>query len=166
MAFCAFFFSSRLVKRVAGEIYKVAICLNYLALFAISGLLLPYRFRILSNALALSWLNSLYCFEYTWASRQWSVDKTLGVIESHWAYFLGFGLPGTLLTLWFPHIISSGLYSLLFPFYVVAACYANPKPPITGLGPKFAWIPNSLPIFRLAKLLTSSTVRVCKFIND
>eukprot|EP01047_Picozoa_sp_COSAG01_P044086 COSAG01_NODE_3962_length_5492_cov_71.874281_2_plen_189_part_00 len=40
-----------------------------------------------------TWLYSLYCFEYRWSLRGWSLQRQLRTVEAHWAFFGGFGTP-------------------------------------------------------------------------
>jgi etoposide-induced 2.4 mRNA len=46
--------------------------------------------------------------------------------ETHWAYFLGFGLPFTALTYFFTPLVSAATFALLFPFFVIIATSAKP----------------------------------------
>lgn len=68
----------------------------------------------------LSWLYSLYCFEYKWSLAGWSLERRLAHLEQNWAYFAGFGSPFTLATFFVPNFVSKGIFALLFP--VVRAC--------------------------------------------
>ena len=73
----------------------------------------------------LSWLYSLYCFEYKWSLAGWSLERRLAHLEQNWAYFAGFGSPFTLATFFVPNFVSKGIFALLFP--VVRQCRSNPS---------------------------------------
>ena len=69
----------------------------------------------------MSWSFALYAFDYKWALRGWNVATRFDHVERHWAFFLGFGLPCTLLTILFPYFISYGVYSYMFPLFILLA---------------------------------------------
>ena len=67
-------------------------------------------------------LNALYSFEYKWYNQGLELHKRLSFIESHWPYFLGFGMPLALITS-YPEsqVVSGCVFSILFPLFLVSA---------------------------------------------
>merc|ERR1711997_763008 len=55
-------------------------------------------------------LNALYSFEYKWYNQGLELHKRLSFIESHWPYFLGFGMPLALITSYPESQVVSFLY--------------------------------------------------------
>eukprot|EP00045_Choanoeca_perplexa_P022442 m.9567 g.9567 ORF g.9567 m.9567 type:complete len:317 (-) comp9448_c0_seq1:58-1008(-) len=72
------------------------------------------------------WISSLYCFEYSWINAGWSLQTRVEYFETHWAFFLGFGLPFTAATFFLPFMVSVATYSLIFPLMVISATSAHP----------------------------------------
>jgi etoposide-induced 2.4 mRNA len=74
-------------------------------------------------------LYSFYAFEYAWIYANLKVKERVERIESNWPYFLGFGLPLTILStqLSQSRIMNECIFSILFPFAIVAATSVNLK---------------------------------------
>ncbi|CAF1323777.1 unnamed protein product [Adineta steineri] len=71
-------------------------------------------------------LYSFYAFEYAWIYANLTVKQRVERIELYWPYFLGFGLPLTLLSTYFKSVIvNECIFSILFPFAIVAATSVN-----------------------------------------
>ncbi|CEG68663.1 hypothetical protein RMATCC62417_04876 [Rhizopus microsporus] len=71
---------------------------------------------------------SYYCFEYKWMKHDWSIEKRLTFAEEHWSYYLGFGLPGTILTFFLSTLKASAVFALIYPTYIIMASAARPQP--------------------------------------
>src|SRR5690606_5699131 len=86
----------------------------------------PYLNKLLGN-ICLCLLYSFYAFEYAWIYGNLNVKQRVERIELYWPYFLGFGLPLTILsTLLFKSMITNEcIFSILFPFAIVAATSVN-----------------------------------------
>ncbi|CAF0998430.1 unnamed protein product [Rotaria sp. Silwood1] len=72
-------------------------------------------------------LYSFYAFEYAWIYANLNVKQRVERIETYWPYFLGFGFPLTMLSTQFfkSIIINECIFSILFPFAIVAATSVN-----------------------------------------
>lgn len=44
--------------------------------------------------------NSYYAFEAQWLKSGWGLNERIQYLEQRWSYFLGFGLPITLISYW------------------------------------------------------------------
>lgn len=123
------------------ELYR-AILVAFFLLQTVLSYLIPVIGPV-TSFIHLSWLYSLYCFEYKWSLAGWSLEKRLGHLEQNWydgallgycyqavvsgvlsvvvscctvrAYFAGFGSPFTLATFFVPNFVSKGIFALLFP---------------------------------------------------
>ena len=80
-----------------------------------------------SYFLHLCLLNSMYCFEYKWFSQGFDLAHRIQFIEQNWLYFFAFGVPLTLVTSLGSTTVECGsIFSILFPFFIVAANQAQP----------------------------------------
>ncbi|XP_063721118.1 etoposide-induced protein 2.4 homolog [Symsagittifera roscoffensis] len=107
---------------------------------------LSYLFSIFH----LSLLYSLYAFEYIWWAQRHDAKDRLIRIQSNVPYFLGFGLPLTLLSSAHHSALINGcVYSILFPFLILSAFEAQPpvfmEPATSDV--EGAAVPKQLPIF-------------------
>jgi etoposide-induced 2.4 mRNA len=91
-------------------------------------LMIPIRVvNIVCGNICLCLLYSFYAFEYAWIYGNLNVKQRVERIELYWPYFLGFGLPLTILStqIFSSMIVNECIFSILFPFAIVAATSVN-----------------------------------------
>ncbi|KAF4669469.1 Etoposide induced 2.4 mRNA [Perkinsus chesapeaki] len=111
---------------------------------------IPYIGTFL-NLTSMCLLISTYSFEYRWVYLGWESHVRLRFVERHWAYFIGFGIPSTILCSLFPRFIDNGVFSMLFPICIMTAVAARPKGMAT-LG--------KLPIFAAVECITGVLIKM------
>jgi etoposide-induced 2.4 mRNA len=95
----------------------------------------------------LSWIYSFYCWEFRWSLNGQTIHKQRKVLETNWAYYCGFGLTFTCLTVYFPGLFSYGIWALLFPVFLLTS--------ITAECPEVGENAFRLPIFYLPSIVTA-----------
>ncbi|CAH0477242.1 unnamed protein product [Peronospora belbahrii] len=133
---------SRVTDMIRDEMYRAI-----LVAFFLLQTVLSYLIPVVGPAMSfvhLSWLYSLYCFEYKWSLAGWSLERRLAHLEQNWAYFAGFGSPFTLATFFVPNFVSKGIFALLFPVFLLLAIACNP----VSEGDQTV---EKLPIFRFSR---------------
>lgn len=112
-----------LVNRVTNEIYRIFLVIFFLLQITVLGVI-PFVGKIV-KILHISFLYSLYCFEYKWGTDSYLM-KNLAFFEVNSAYFMGFGFIFAVSTNYFPFLLSTGLYAVFFPFFLLTAIRATP----------------------------------------
>ncbi|CAF0751921.1 unnamed protein product [Didymodactylos carnosus] len=94
---------------------------------------IPYLNTIFGYG-SLCLLYSFYAFEYSWIYKGYPIRDRVKRIEQYWPYFIGFGLPLTLLSTQLSKslIINECIFSILFPFAIVAATLVSYTKQIKG----------------------------------
>jgi len=105
------------------------------------------------NIVVLSWLYSLYCFDFKWP--HWTLSARLKYIENNWAYFVGFGFvaggPFQIAAYFLGFWVSYAVFWLLFPIFIISAIGAKNLPQEVNTDNK-----QSIALFRLTKWLNKS----------
>jgi len=112
-----------LATRVTNEIYRIFLVIFFFIQFTLLGIL-PFIGPIM-KILHISFLYSLYCFEYKWGTDSYLM-KNLAFFEVNFSYFIGFGFVFAVTTNYFPFLLSTGLYAVFFPFFLLTATRATP----------------------------------------
>uniref|UniRef100_W8C9T8 Etoposide-induced protein 2.4 n=1 Tax=Ceratitis capitata TaxID=7213 RepID=W8C9T8_CERCA len=87
---------------------------------------IPYIGVVLSN-FHLCLLHALCSFEYKWFNMGWELHRRLSYIENNWPYFIGFGLPLTILTNLSESFILNGCaFCVFFPLFILSGYEAIP----------------------------------------
>nr|CAG4645534.1 EOG090X06IP [Lynceus sp. MCZ IZ 141354] len=114
-------------KLIADVLFSTIIQALFLVQAMILGFLPIPGLNTALSLLHMCLLYSLYSFEYRWYHMGWELPKRLTYIELHWPYFLGFGLPLTLVT-YLPSsfLVSGCVFSILFPVFIISGNEAQP----------------------------------------
>jgi len=82
-------------------------------------------------------------FAYKWGTEAQNFKRIISFFEKHFAYFCGFGFFFTLCTVLSPKLVSSGVYSLLFPIFELLAIKGTP-PTVSKRITSFAQIAEAM----------------------
>mmetsp|Transcript_25804 Transcript_25804/g.89855 ORF Transcript_25804/g.89855 Transcript_25804/m.89855 type:complete len:327 (-) Transcript_25804:32-1012(-) len=89
---------------------------------------------------------------YKWAMQGVDWSAQVAMLERHWPYFFGFGLPCTLLTFFYSTFVAAGMYALVFPLYIVLAIASTP--------PRVGFIPP-LPLMGASRFAVNVGLAAC-----
>jgi len=167
----AFAISSRMVsdkprrnvtalRRIVDEIYRLILNLIFIVWMHVL-FFIPFIGQII-YFVHVCWLASLYAFEYKWVSLKWNTAERMQYFEKHWLYFLGFGLPVSTLSIFMPRLVDTGVFAILFPFFIFTSTMAHPKPITSKSNFMF---PSRIPIFIVAQIVGRFVFRVMEGIS-
>lgn len=91
-----------------------------------------------------------YGFDPYWIATGIDPDERFHIMETHWAYFVGFGLPYVLLGRFTTFFVGYGIFLALFPFCIMLGCILDYNQPYK----KQKETIKPLPIYKPAKLWT------------
>eukprot|EP00042_Codosiga_hollandica_P027835 m.141437 g.141437 ORF g.141437 m.141437 type:complete len:346 (+) comp52600_c0_seq6:271-1308(+) len=104
-------------------------------------------------------LSSLLSSLLTVVGEGWDLKRRIEYFENKWAYFLGFGMPFTIVTSYFSFMISSAVFALAFPWFIITAVAAKPA----SFGSSFVGlVPGSIPLFAQSHGLTNYLLSLAK----
>jgi hypothetical protein len=129
--------------------------LRKLLIFIISNSLLISKGLVLFLTAALyGW----YSFDPHWIATNTDPNTRFGIIERHWAYYVGFGSPYVLLLNSTSFFVGYGLFLSLFPFSIILGCMSDHSLAYKN-------IDRPLPPIRIFKIAQTQTLMILKFLN-
>ncbi|KAK9875780.1 hypothetical protein WA026_009572 [Henosepilachna vigintioctopunctata] len=112
---------------IADTIFSITVQTLFLIQAMLISYIPYYGIGYLLSLIHMCLLYSLYAFEYKWFNMRWELHRRLAYIERNWPYFIGFGFPLAVITQMLNSwMLSGGIFSLLFPFFIISGTEANP----------------------------------------
>ncbi len=81
-------------------------------------------------------------------------DERLGIIETHWSYFFGFGLPYVIILKLTSFFVGYGIFLALFPFCIMMGCTSDYRKPYLTEPPQV-----TLRLFQPARVWTLVVIK-------
>ncbi|KAI7892592.1 etoposide-induced protein 2.4-domain-containing protein [Mucor mucedo] len=163
--------TTSVVETMASTIFTIILYINS-GIFAALLVKIPFIGLILSFLMNCI-ITSYYCFEYQWIYKGWNIEKRLAYMEKHWAYFVGFGLPVTVVTFFLSFLRSGAVFSLIYPCFIIMSMMAAPKATTTysqtlasGANAQSEWsLPNSIPFFYPVRKMNDFVILVVRLLG-
>mmetsp|Transcript_2513 Transcript_2513/g.2911 ORF Transcript_2513/g.2911 Transcript_2513/m.2911 type:complete len:311 (-) Transcript_2513:1883-2815(-) len=133
------------------EIYRLLL-MAWSSILSFLLSIVPY-FGTFSCLFYTSWIYAFYCYDYKWTMQGWSFEKRLGFFQDHWVYMLGFGMPCSVVTIWFPQFVGYGLYAMIFPVCMILAIISTP------VRHKSLYVPESIRMFYPCEIINLYILR-------
>ncbi|GAA5798218.1 hypothetical protein HPULCUR_003618 [Helicostylum pulchrum] len=163
--------TASVVETMASTILTIILYLNA-GIFAALLYKLPF-IGLISSFLMNCIISSYYCFEYQWIYQGWNLEKRLSYMEKHWAYFLGFGFPATVITFFLTFLRSGAVFSIIYPFFIIMSMMAVPKATTTysqtlasGAKAQTEWtLPNRVPFFYPVRKMNDMIILIVRLVG-
>ncbi|KAG2231856.1 hypothetical protein INT48_005639 [Thamnidium elegans] len=152
--------TTSVVETMASTILTIILYLNA-GIFAALLYKLPF-IGLISSFLMNCIISSYYCFEYQWIYQGWNLEKRLSYMEKHWAYFLGFGFPATVITFFLTFLRSGAVFSIIYPF--ATTTYSQTL--ASGAKAQTEWtLPNRIPFFYPVRKMNDLIILVVRLVG-
>lgn len=155
---------------IADTVFSATMAIIFLIQSSLMGLVPIYWLNLVLCHLHLSFLYSLYTFEYKLCNLGWDIKKRINYIESRWPYYFGFGLSQSLiLACAGSYIYSATLFASIFPLFILSSVEADSEHlmPIVyykedpNFEEGFRPVQIKLPLFRFSLYLTDIIFKLC-----
>lgn len=104
-----------------------------------------------------------YGFDPKWIASGLDPDERFGILERHWAYFIGFGFPYVVLMENTSFFVGYGVFLALFPFCIMLGSVSNYSDPYKQHMPvdskTLDMKSNTLPVFKAAQNWTLLAIK-------
>jgi etoposide-induced 2.4 mRNA len=137
----------------------IGAALKHSILMWINGLSLVSRFFGLA---LLCLMYGWYGFDPKWIASGLDPDARFGILERHWAYFIGFGFPYVMLMENTSFFVGYGAFLGLFPFCILLGSVCDYSAPYSAYSDKRLPINtsnNTLPLFKTAQQWTLLAIK-------
>eukprot|EP01105_Mastigella_eilhardi_P010133 TRINITY_DN2373_c0_g1_i1.p2 TRINITY_DN2373_c0_g1~~TRINITY_DN2373_c0_g1_i1.p2 ORF type:complete len:211 (+),score=62.24 TRINITY_DN2373_c0_g1_i1:494-1126(+) len=121
-------------EEIATAIFKVLMYATGVTI-ALLFEVIPYGIGTFMDFVLICVIYTFYCFDTRWVledklyppKHHRPADFTARIrrFEHRWIFFIGFGTPFTLLTFFFPTLVSCGVYALCFPIFAILAIHTE-----------------------------------------
>ncbi|KAI8058681.1 etoposide-induced protein 2.4-domain-containing protein [Gilbertella persicaria] len=163
--------STNVISSMASTVLTTLLYINC-GVFASLLYKVPYV-GILLSFLMNCMIFSYYCFEFQWVYKGWSIEKRLSFMESHWAFFLGFGFPATFITFFLSFLRSGAVFALIYPFFIIMAMIAAPKATTpyaqtmpSGIKARTEWVlPNKISFFYPVRKFNDAIITIVRLVG-
>lgn len=111
-----------------------------------------------TGLIIMCFLYGWYGFDYKWISAGVSPDERFAVMESHWAYFIGFGLPYVVLLKTTSFFFGFGFFLACFPLSIMLGTMSDYDGPYNTYFKKSDSAAGAVALFGPARQLTERTI--------
>ncbi|KAI8889917.1 EI24-domain-containing protein [Backusella circina FSU 941] len=163
-------------KPQTNAVETIASTILTIMLYVTCGIFASLLYKVPYIGILLSFLMncaiySYYCFEYKWVYMGWNIEKRLSYMEKHWSYFIGFGVPGTLLTFFPSFLRSCAVFNLIYPSFIIMSMMAIPKTTTPysqtlSSGASSEWsLPNRIPLFYVIRKMNEAVILLVSLVG-